>query len=497
MDACNRKIKLERLLEGIDYNIIQGGTDRETGSIHYNTKDVMPGGVFVCIKGFHTDSHKLVKEAVYNGATVIVCEDIVDVTLGVTLLQVADTRKALAKMSSNYFDNPAKDMIMIGVTGTKGKTTITYMIRGILSAAGIQTGIIGSIETSYGIISKQNENTTPESYEIWKTLYDMKNAGMKAVVMEVSSQGLMLERVYAIHFDYGIFTNISHDHIGKNEHESLNEYIKCKARLFEQCDLSVINKDDMYSGIMANSARGRVIYYGMPSGVEYVMVNKDGKTGEGDMVPGMSFVIDGFKYMVSLGGVYSVYNAVAAKTVCDSILFMDEKETVNNIELEVLSNLNISGRMEYIKRKGLAGIIIDYAHNALALSQVLKAVRRYTDGNVVCVFGCGGNRSKLRRYEMGQAAAKYSDYIIVTSDNPRYEDAVLIMEDIEKGILMAENKRYKAYKMIEERKTAVEYALSNSKENDIIVVAGKGHEKYQEIRGRKYNLCDRDIVENY
>lgn len=505
----NKEYSLARLLAGIKYELVRGEVTGNVTGVHYNTGSVTRGSVFVCIKGARNDSHELAQSAVYHGATVIVTEREVTVTSGVTVIRTDNTREALALMSAAYFGYPSNSMTMIAITGTKGKTTISYMIRDILMAAGIKTGVIGSIGVDYAGIRVPCENTTPESYEIHKILYKMRNSGIKAVVMEVSSQGIKYDRVKGIHFDYGIFTNISHDHIGGNEHKDMEEYVGYKSDLFAACDVSVLNIDDKYYNKMAEKSRGKIIYYGIknedkipdcvtPYRIERVFTENG---------PGMKYCLSDYEYTLGLPGLFSVYNAVAAGIVCEDILADDEKDTISLLISEVYENIRIKGRCEYIKNPGYAGIVIDYAHNSGSLKELLQAIRLYTKGKLVCLFGCGGNRSVLRRYEMGEVSAKYADITVITSDNPRYEDAENIMKDIEKGLLkvLSENDRIEndygdfvngKYIMIEDRKRAIEISLSKTSEDDIIVVAGKGHESYQEIRGKRYHLDDREIAMN-
>lgn len=494
--------KLIDLLEGIAYEVISGNVNREVNGVCYSTHDMTAGSVFVCIKGFHSDSHDMAQQAVYAGASVIVCERAVTVTDNVTVILVNDSREALSVISANYFGNPAKDMIMIGVTGTKGKTTTVYMIADILDAAGINAGIIGSIEIRYNNRSVKNENTTPESYVIQQTLARMKKEGIKAVVMEVSSQGLKLKRVHGITFDYGIFTNISRDHIGDKEHADMEEYISFKARLFKNCRCGIYNIDDeRHKEIIDGNRCERLIHYGIDDArdirLEYV-----------DDIPGVSFTVNEMNITLKLPGYYSVYNALAAIKLCSEILCEDELSTRMCLMAEVLYHFSVKGRTE-VKRLGNgAYAVIDYAHNALALKSLLESMREYVSGRLVCLFGCGGNRSRLRRYEMGETSARLADFTVITSDNPRYENPYSIMEDIESGLLQMLSKKDKVknglwgyddgkYVMIEDRKDAVEIALSKLEENDMIVIAGKGHENYQEIRGRRYYLDDRDLVEPY
>ena len=508
------RISLRELLRDMNYDVLKGSDAIAVKAVCYDTRDMMADSVFVCIRGNNSDGHSLVGEAIYKGAIAVIAEKDIEVTGAVTVIRVEDTRKALALVSASYFGFPANDMLLIGITGTKGKTTTAYMIYDILTAAGYSTGIIGSIEVRYGNVITHNENTTPESYVINKTLCNMRNAGVNAVVMEVSSQALKYNRVYGMEFDYGVFTNISEDHIGPAEHSSMEEYVKCKSELFGMCRTAVFNMDDEYADYMIDrSAAIRKCGYGIDNGdvratdVENVSV---------DGVPGISYNLmmtgqrwqdcESIKHEIILPvpGRYSVYNSLAAIAVTNMILELDEPDTRYELMAQVLNEFSVAGRMEVMKSGTGYTVVVDYAHNAMSLMQLLKSLREYTDGMLICIFGCGGNRSKSRRYNMGEVSAVYADVTVITDDNPRYEAPEEIMADIEIGILKVldiGSKRDFSGELVKgsyiiqgDRQKAIQNVLSKAKKNDMIVIAGKGHETYQEIKGVRYPMSDSEVV---
>lgn len=510
-------MKLKQLLCGFRYVTVQGNAeDTDVTAICIDTRDMIYGSVFVCIEGTHNDSHTMAEQAVYRGASAIVCEKDINVTKGVTVIKVKNTREALAYMAASFYRKPANNMIMIGVTGTKGKTTTTYMIEKILNSAGINTGLIGSIEIKYNGITKTNSNTTPEPLALWETLSDMKENGVKAVVMEVSSQGLKMERVSGIVFDYAIFTNLSRDHIGEFEHADMDEYRACKTRLFGMCRHGIFNKDDDNTiKIINDSGIKSISLYGVGNTDKTAFetklfayadrINISLSNGE----PGIMFDAhlsdkDGpdneQMFVLPLPGIFSVYNSLAAVTVCDIIL--REHDVTDRLKLmsEALHDISVKGRLEVISSDKGFMVVIDYAHNELSLRELLMAMRQYVRGKLITVFGCGGNRSRERRYKMGEAAAEMSDFTVITSDNPRYEKPDDIMNDIKQGMLNVfkeDRENDERYVMIQDREKAVRYALSCAEEGDVVIVAGKGHETYQEIMGIRHYMKDSDIVNHY
>ena len=441
--------------------------------------------MFVCIKGATFDSHDVAGEAAKNGAVVIVAERPVDVPAGTAVVLVEDTRYALALISAAYFGYPAKKLKVIGITGTKGKTTTTFMIRSILEHAGISTGLIGTIEVIIGDKHIPAHNTTPESYEVQEYFAQMVEAGCKVVVMEVSSQGLKLHRTAGIRFDIGIFTNLAPDHIGENEHASFEEYMECKSRLFRQCDIGIVNADDEHCSDILKGHTCKVETYGFSEKADLrasdlKLVNRPGFLGVDYHVSGLL----NFDVEIDMPGRFSVYNSLVAIAVCRH--FDIPKEDM----LAALEVVQTKGRIEKVKVSDDFTLMIDYAHNAMSLESLLTTLKEYNPKRLVCLFGCGGNRSKLRRYEMGEVSGNLADLTVITSDNPRFEEPQAIIDDIKTGIAKTSGK----YVEIIDRKEAIRYVIENGRPGDVIVLAGKGHEDYQEICGVKHPMDERVLI---
>ncbi len=476
---------LAQLLEKVDYELLQGSADTEISAIVNDSRKVKAGCVFPCIRGTSFDGHKFAADVAAKGAAAIVAEEKVDVPQGVTLVIVKDTRIAMARMACAWFGYPAQKLKMIGITGTKGKTTTTYMIKGMLEAAGIKTGLIGTIETLIGDTKIPSANTTPESLILQDYLARMVKAGCGAVVMEVSSQALMMHRVEGITFDVGVFTNISADHIGPGEHSSFEDYMECKSRLFRMCRTGIVNGDDIHTKRILEGHTCETETFGLsPSDDLYAedirLVSRPGYLGTGFEVKGKAE----FHAETDIPGKFSVYNALCAIAVCRH--FGVEEEQLR----KALRDVKVRGRVEMVKVSDEFTFLIDYAHNAMALESILTTLREYHPARLVTVFGCGGNRARSRRYEMGEVSGRCSDFTIITSDNPRYEDPEAIMDDIETGIRKTNGK----YIRITDRKEAIREAIHSGRPGDVIVLAGKGHEDYQEICGKKYPMDERVLI---
>lgn len=473
------------LLKELKYEVVSGSIDVNVSELVYNTRKVKKECMFVCIKGATFDSHDVAGEAAKNGAVVIVAERPVDVPAGTTVVLVEDTRYALALISAAYFQYPAKKLKVIGITGTKGKTTTTFMIRSILEHAGIPTGLIGTIEVIIGDRHIPAHNTTPESYEVQEYFAQMVEAGCKVVVMEVSSQGLKLHRTAGIQFDIGIFTNLAPDHIGENEHASFEEYMECKSRLFRQCDLGLVNVDDAHCDDILQSHTCKVETYGFSEKADLrasdlKLVNRPGFLGVDYHVSGLM----DFDVEIDMPGRFSVYNSLVAIAVCRH--FDIPKEDM----LAALEVVQTKGRIEKVKVSDDFTLMIDYAHNAMSLESLLTTLKEYNPKRLVCLFGCGGNRSKLRRYEMGEVSGNLADLTVITSDNPRFEEPQAIIDDIKIGIGKTSGK----YVEIIDRKEAIRYVIEHGQPGDVIVLAGKGHEDYQEICGVKHPMDERVLI---
>lgn len=478
-------MQLKELVAETDYRCLQGETDKEITSLVYDSRKVEQGSVFVCISGAVRDGHDFAGEVAEKGARVLVVEKAVDVPENVTVLQVKDSRLALAQLSAAYFGYPARELTTIGITGTKGKTTATYMVRSILEASGFKTGLIGTIETIIGEEVIPSANTTPESYVVQESFRKMVDEGCKCVVMEVSSQGLMLHRVGGFVFDYGIFTNLEPDHIGPNEHKDLEDYIHCKSLLFRQCRHGIFNADDSHlEEILAgHTCEAETYGFSETADIRASEVHLMDKGGTLGVAYHMSGLLD-MDVEIDIPGKFSVYNSMTAIAICRHF-GVDQKTILNS-----LAQIRVKGRVEIVPVSPRFTLMIDYAHNAMSLESLLSTLREYHPKRLVCLFGCGGNRSRDRRFEMGEVSSRLADLTIVTSDNPRNEEPQAILDDIVTGVKKADGN----YVTIIDRAEAIRYAIENAQDGDVIVLAGKGHEDYQEIQGKKYHMDERELI---
>ncbi len=478
-------MKIRQLLEELEYTLLAGNIDTEISTLVYDSRKVQEGSVFVCISGTLRDAHDFIPDVIAKGAKAIVVEKDVERKEGITYIKVENSRRALAYLSAAYFGHPARKLKTIGITGTKGKTTTTYMVKSILESAGIKTGLIGTIEAIIGEEHIPAANTTPESYVVQEYFRRMVDAGLDAVVMEVSSQALMLYRVEGFTFDIGVFTNLEPDHIGENEHKDFEDYMHCKSLLFRQCKKGIFNGDSEFISGILEGHTCEVETFGYQASndlrAEQVELKKDhGALGVKYHVAGhMNFDVE-----VNVPGTFSVYNSLTAIAICEQFnVDIDKIKTA-------LNNVRVKGRIEIVPVTKRYTLMIDYAHNAMALESLLTTLREYEPGRLVCLFGCGGNRAKSRRYEMGEVSSRLADLTIVTSDNPRNEEPMDIIEDILVGVHKADG----AYVIIPDRKEAIAYSMLNAKDGDIIVLAGKGHEDYQEIKGVKHHMDERELI---
>ncbi len=480
-------MNLTRLLEQLQYEVVQGRGDISITELVNDSRKVCEGCVFVCISGAVSDGHAYIQDVAEKGAAAVIVEKDVDAPENLTVIKVADTRYALALMSAAYFGYPAKKLKVIGITGTKGKTTTTYMVKSILEGVGHKVGLIGTIEVLIGDKSIPANNTTPESFTIHQYFAQMAEEGCDSVVMEVSSQGLMLHRTAGIPFEIGIFTNLGEDHIGPNEHKDFEDYKRCKGLLFKQCRLGIANVDDRWYEDVFAGATCEIETFGLSEkaglrAVDIRHISEPGYLGVRYHVTGLM----DFDVEIDIPGEFSVYNSLTAIAVCRHFDVPAE-----NIRAS-LKVAKVKGRIEMVKVSDDFTLMIDYAHNAMALESLLNTLRDYDPGRIVSVFGCGGNRSKTRRYEMGEVSGRLADFTIITSDNPRYEEPQEIINDIITGMKKTDGK----YIDICDRGAAIKYAIEHGRPGDVIVVAGKGHETYQEIRGVKYDMDDRVLIQN-
>ncbi len=479
-------MELKALLKKLDFKCIQGNIGREITCVAFDSRKVSEGSLFVCIKGAVSDGHKYALKAVEAGACTLVIEDDVEnIPENITVIKVKDSRYALACISAEFFGNPAEKLKVIGITGTKGKTTTTYLVKSILENAGHKCGLIGTIEIIIGDRIIKADNTTPESYVLQKYFSEMVKAGCDCVVMEVSSQGLMLHRTAGFTFETGIFTNIEPDHIGPHEHKDFEDYLHCKSLLFKQCRHAVINIDDKHSDYIISHTDCYIVTYGFGENAD--LRASDVKLMKNNGSLGVSYTVSGKVNMnveINLPGKFSVYNSLTAIAICKQF-------GIDNASIQkALRYAKVKGRIEMIDISDDFTLMIDYAHNAMALESLLSTIRDYKPERLVCLFGCGGDRSRERRFSMGEVSGKLADLSVITSDNPRTEDPQAIINDILTGI----NKTTGKYVEIPDRRKAIEWVIHNARKGDIIILAGKGHEDYQEINGVKYPLDERDVI---
>lgn len=478
-------MKLADLLKKLKYTCVKGTADVDITTVAYDSRRVERGSLFICIKGAVADGHKFAEMAVNKGASALVVEDDVAVPENVTVIRVEDSRYALACISAEYFGNPADKLKVIGITGTKGKTTTTYLVKSILDSAGHKCGLVGTIETIIGDKVIKASNTTPESYVLQDYFKQMVDCGCDCVVMEVSSQGLMLHRTAGFTFEIGIFTNIEPDHIGPHEHKDFNDYLHCKSLLFKQCRHGIVNIDDKHADYIINNASCDIVTYGFSEKADFRAANTKLVSGKGYL--GIDYDLQGKENMrveIDLPGKFSVYNSLTAIAICS--YFGIDSNTICN----ALKDAKVKGRIEMIKVSDDFTLMIDYAHNAMSLESLLTTLREYNPTRLVCLFGCGGDRSRDRRFSMGEVSGKLADLSVITSDNPRTEEPLAIIDDILVGIKKTTGK----YTVIPDRRKAIEWVIHNGQPGDIIVLAGKGHEDYQEINGVKHHLDEREVI---
>ena len=480
-------MKVFELVKDFEYEVINGDLNREISTLVSDNRKLTKDCVFVCIEGANFDGHSVVNDAFKcNAAAVIVMKNVeVPKDIDTVVIKVKDTREALALASAAYFSYPTKEIKVIGVTGTKGKTTTTYLIKSILENAGYKVGLIGTIETIIGDEHIPSKNTTPESYVLQETFRKMADNGIEVCVMEASSQGFLMKRTLGTEFEIGIFTNLEPDHIGPNEHDSFENYMECKSMLFRQCKAGILNADDEHLEGILKGHTCEVFTYGMSENADYRASNV--KLFEEKGVLGISFSVNGrinTDVAIDMPGKFSLYNALTAVSVCS---YLGIKEDAIK---SALKSAKVKGRIEMVPVSDDFTLMIDYAHNAMALESLLTTLKEYESGRLVCVFGCGGNRAKSRRFEMGEVSGRLADFTIITSDNPRFEEPLDIIADIVTGIEKTDGE----YIKIPDRKEAIKYAIENGRKGDIIVLAGKGHEDYQEIKGVKYPMDERVLI---
>ena len=480
---------LKAVLNGIDGLRAKGNLDIDILSIADDSRKVKENGMFVAIKGFETDGHKYIKQAVENGAKVIVIQEgesikKSDVKDDTTIVSAPDTRSALARIACNFYDNPSSKFKLIGITGTKGKTTTTFMIKSILEKHGLKVGLIGTVANYIGNKNLgESIRTTPESLELQALLSEMVKEKVDVVVMEVSSQSLKLHRVDGCDFDMGIFTNFSEDHISQKEHPDMQDYFNSKIKLFDMCKIGFINADDYHVAKVKRLATNCDIKtYGIDNTAD--LLAKDITITNSSVDFKVKIEARNERVKTGIPGRFSVYNSLASIAIASKFGVTAEKIK------EALLEVRVPGRSELVSNKKELTIMIDYAHSPESLQNILSAVKSYTRGRVISVFGCGGDRDSGKRPIMGEISGNTADFTIITSDNPRTEEPEKIIEQIEAGTKKTKGK----YTVIVDRVEAIKYAINMANKNDIIVLAGKGHETYQEINGEKYPFDEREII---
>ena len=480
-------MELRKLLKNIKPVAIKGNEDIDVTGVNINSRLIGKGNLFIAMKGTQVDGHRFIGGAVEAGAVAVMCEELPsELDNGVTYVQVESTEDAAGKVATVFYGEPSKKLKLVGVTGTNGKTTIATLLYNMFTKLGYKCGLLSTV-CNYIVDEKvPADHTTPDPIELNALLARMVEAGCDSVVMEVSSQGLMLHRTSGFTFDIGIFTNIEPDHIGPNEHKDFDDYLHCKSMLFRQCKVGIFNGDDPHLERILEGHTCKAETFGFSEKADLRAENTRLVTGKGTL--GIAYDVKGlmdFPVEIDLPGKFSVYNSLTAIAVCRHF-----GVTVENIQ-KALKNAHVKGRIEMVKVSDDFTLMIDYAHNAMSLESLLTTLKEYKPNRLICLFGCGGNRSKIRRYEMGEVSGNLADLTIITSDNPRNEDPQAIIDDIKVGIGRTKGK----YVEIIDRKEAIAYAIHHGQPGDIIVLAGKGHEDYQEIKGKKYPMDERVLIQ--
>lgn len=473
-------VRLCDLLKDMDIET-RGGLDVEIDDLEYDSRKVKAGDLFFCIVGMVTDGHSFAAHAVENGARALIVERWLE--LDVPQVLVGDTRTAMSEISASFFGHPAKRMTMIGITGTNGKTTTTYMVKSMAEQMGKKVGLIGTITNLIGSKRIPTERTTPESCDLQRILKRMADEGVETVVMEVSSHALEQRRVHGIMFNVGVFTNLTQDHL--DYHKSFENYRACKKMLFAQSWAAVINADDPNGAFMASDIDIPVITFG-------IRVVADISASDIDITTsGVQFVVKtptgSESIFLAIPGLFSVFNAMAACGVAHTLGY-----PMWAVKQGLERMTSVSGRLEPLNTHGRDfAILLDYAHTPDALENILKTVHEFAKGRIITLFGCGGDRDRAKRPIMGEVAGRYSDFLIVTSDNPRTEEPMDIIAAIEEGVRKSGCDSI----TIENRREAIRHAIEHARRDDVIILAGKGHETYQEIQGAKYPFDEKEIVD--
>ena len=478
-------MKLKKLLQDVEYQLVQGDLEIEVSDIAYDSRKVKENVLFVAMKGFRVDGHDYIDKAIKNGAKCLIVEEDVSVGDDITVVKLKDTRTDLSKLSRTLFGYPDQELTTIAITGTKGKTTTSTMVQKILNDCGRECGLIGTMGVFYQDKFYHTMNTSPESYDVFKYMREMLEHGIQYLVMEISSQSLKLKRWSNVIFDYAIFTNLRLDHVGDDEHDSFEEYKYCKSLLFKQCKVGLLNVDSEYYLDMIKDTSCDHYTFGKSQNADYRLVEAHNIMSGGFI--GIEMKMSGKiekSFKVSIPGLFTAYNAMAAISVCQLI-----GVSIEDIKKSLLE-VSVKGRMESVPVSNKFSVLIDYAYQGIAMENVLATMKEANPRRIVTVFGCGGNRSRQRRFDCGEVSGKYADLSILTADNPRYEDNNQIIEDILIGMKKTDGE----YVIIPDRKEAIRYGIVNAKEGDVLLILGKGHEDYQEICGVRHPFDERVII---
>ena len=477
-------MKLKDLLNGIEIVSTAVDPEMEISGVSYDSRTTRPGDLFVAMTGFAVDGHAYIGKALAAGAAAVLCEKVPEGS--VPFVQTADSRRALAVLGANWFGHPAKDMTMVAVTGTNGKTTTTYLIKHILEQTrGAKVGLIGTNQNMIGEEIIPTERTTPESFEVQKLFAQMRDAGCGYVVMETSSHALALDRVYGVHYAVGIFTNLTQDHL--DFHQTMEAYCDAKAILFRSCGVGVCNADSEWTERLLKDSTCETYFYAQQAEAD---LRAEDVVLESDHISFTAVTAaERVSVRVNIPGGFMVYNALDAlgAVMALGVSLSEAAEALNRVS-------HVKGRVEVVPTPGKDyTILIDYAHSPDGMVNVLSSVKGFARGRTVALFGCGGDRDRTKRPKMGAVAAEIADFVIVTTDNPRTEKPADIIADILPGLEGYDT----PHVVVEDRVEAIHWAMDHAEAGDVIVLCGKGHETYQEINHVKHHMDEREIVRDY